>query len=232
MPVRTFDGIDNRIAFALGATGIVMGPVTIAMIVRRGHDTGTEAVMRVGASGLSTARYGLEILTTALQVRSANNLLSAPTITATVADSWVLLAVSKANGTVTPRFHKSILASSTHTHEDGASTLANSTAPTAGPVIGAAANGTSPYQGDVAIAAIWNVVLTDSQVEALIQSQAAWRNVAPVALWVLDQTSTATSVPDIVGTSSQSSITGTSVTLDGVPFAAPSPLVMAPRIST
>lgn len=218
MPVRTFDGVDDRIAFALGSTGFAFGPGSCAVVLKRGRDTNTESVLRVGASGTSNARYGLEIWTTALVIRCGNSTVTAPTITATVAMGWVLLVVTKATGTATPRFHRFNFGTATWTHEDGASTLANSTAPASGPVLGANPNGTSPFQGDVGIAGIWDVVLSDAQVEALVESEADWLAVPPEAAWTLDQASTATSVEDDAGTSDQSSITGTTVTADSVPW--------------
>lgn len=218
MPVRTFDGVDDRISFALGSTNFAFGPGTVAVILKRGRDTNTEVVVRVGASGTSSARYGLEIITTALQVRAGNTGISAPTITATVANGWVLLAVTKATGTVAPRFHKYVFSTDTWTHENGASTMGNSTAPASGPVVGANPNGSSPFMGNIGIAGVWDVVLSDAEVEALVQSEASWLLVLGEATWTFDQASTATAVEDDAGTSDQSAITGTSVTADDVPW--------------
>ena len=235
MAVRTFDGVDDRITFALGSTGFAFGAGTCAVIVRRGRDATSEIFMRAGASSTSTARYGLEtnLAATVPNLRCGNSLVAAASITVAVADGWVLLAATKATGTATPRFHKYSFASATWTHEDAGSTLGNSTAPTSGPTLGAASNGSGPYQGDIAAAGIANTVLSDVALEAAVVSEAAWIAAFNVSAWVLDQGSTATTVVDDVGTSDQSAITGTAVLSDGLPWLGPvpPPLVMAPRIS-
>lgn len=217
MPVRTFDGVDDRVVCALGSTGFAFGNGTVAAVVRRARDIGTEVVLRSGASGTSAGRYGLEIATTSLQARAGNSVVLAPSIVATVAMGWVLLVVSKASGTAAPRFHRYVFATGVWTHENGATSIADSTAPASGPALGANPNGSSPFGGDLGIAAIWNRVLSDVEVETLV-SEAAWTTTTPVALWPLNQASTATAVQDTIGAADQSALTGTTVTATAVPW--------------
>lgn len=66
---------------------------------------------------------------------------------------------------------------------------------------------------DLACAAFWDTVLTDTQVNSLTTDLQAWENLAPIFLWRFDQTP----VVDLVGNSSQVSLTGTTVS-SGAPL--------------
>ena len=220
MPVRTFDGVDDRITTALGSLGFAFGPGTIAMIMRSGSDSGALRTLFKAGSAATASRYDLEVTSTnAVGLRLGLSQRQGPTIGVTQADGWVLIAARKATGTVTPRFSKYNFGTATWTHEDAASTIGNSGTPTNGAYLGASGSTASQHAPmDLGIAAVWNVVLSDAQIEALVEDEANWSTVAPVALWPLDQAATTTAVQDTIGTADETAITGTSVTADAVPW--------------
>ncbi len=207
---RTLDGTDDKITVSLGNTGFVFGPGTIALILRKAANTSMRPYMQ-GSAG--TTRLGVRFNSTSDLSLQCGSTLQIGAVTITAANDWALAAITKASGTVTPRYHRYIYDTDAHTHADGAATVANNTAPTADPVIGAN-NTTEFFNGDILIAASWNIVLTDAQIEILPFSLSAWFAPAvPRALWLLDQTSTAQNVSDLTGGgANQNAIVGTTVT--------------------
>ncbi len=221
MPVRRFDGVDDAVVLALGSLGFAMGVGTIAVICKASSDTANDTFLWVGNSSTS-ARWGFDTTsnTTPRARAGTAGAVSAPTIRLLAADGWVLLAWCKATGTTTPRFHKYNFGTSTWTHEDGASTLADSGTPTTNAHIGSFRAAGSPFfAGDMGIAAAWNVKLTDAEVEALVVSEADWSTVSPVALWPLTQAATTDPVLDTIGAADETALTGTTVVADTIPWA-------------
>lgn len=213
-PVRTFDG-DDKITTAIGSLNFAFGPGTVALILRKADDTVSKTPFVAGVSSIS-ARYGLAFGTTQLRARCGNTLVSAPTITVEAVDGWVLVAWTKATGTVAPRFHAYDFGTATWTHEDAGSTVANSGVPATSAFFGAA-NTVEFFTGDLGIGAVWNTVLADAAIEALIVEEAAWSAASPLELWVFDQASPATALQS-TGTADQTAITGTSVTETEIPW--------------
>ena len=75
-----------------------------------------------------------------------------------------------------------------------------------------------PWTGDIAAVAYWRTALTGTQISSLVTDYGTWLGLGPAAMWILDQTSTATAVTDLVGTANQTSLTATSVVLDASPM--------------
>lgn len=217
MSVRTFDGVDDVITTALGSLGFAFGPGTIAAIVRRARDNTTESVVYVGVSTVS-GRYALEFGNAVPRLRSGASIQQAATITVTATEGWVLIAVTKASGGVTPRFHKYNFTTGVWTHENAGATLTNSGIPATSARIGATNTPSQWTAADIAIAAVANTVLSDAAIEALTVEQAAWDTAGFVALWPLDQASTATAAQDTIGAADQTAIVGTAVSTDVVPW--------------
>ena len=77
--------------------------------------------------------------------------MAATTLSLVAADGWCLIAASKTSGTTTPRFHKYVYSSNVWTHEDGAATLADPSAPANNAWLGALAS-SDFWDGDIALA--------------------------------------------------------------------------------
>lgn len=214
---RTFAGTTNRITVALGGTGVTFGPGTVAAIVRRTTD-GTLQVINYsgGNSGTNRLQFGI-LATNTIQLRQdAATTNSAVTVTA--ADGWVLIAATKATGTVAVRFHKYVFSTNSWTHQNGGS-IANSGTMTGSSYIGDFNGGGSCFVGDIAAMGRWSVEMSDAQVESLPLSLQAWFAAGqPAGLWLLDQSATAQTVIDLSGGgANQSAINGTSVSAQSVP---------------
>ena len=118
-----------------------------------------------------------------------------------------MLAISKTSGTTAPRFHGYSYSSNAWQHENGASNSADPSAPSGASNIG---GWSGNYRGSIAILALWNVVLSDAQIECLPFSLAMWYQIPPQTLWLLDQQAVGQTVLDLTGNgANQSAITGT-----------------------
>lgn len=217
MPARHFTSASSDlIRTGLGALGFAFGPGTCAAIVNPASVI-TQVIFAAGTS--ITAAYRLQ-LTNSGQVRLLINAGNTHSTTTYGANKWWLLAGSKANGNVAGRFHLYDYAADAWTHEAGVTTVANGTVPATRGNIGVAQDeSTAPFNGDIAVAAVWNVVLSDSQIEALAYDLLSWHAPSqPKALWVLDQDAISQGIVDRSGNGAdQSSITGTSLGTSSVP---------------
>lgn len=200
---RSFNGTSDRITLAVGANNFTAGASTFAAIVKSASDTSRRRIMSCNAGG-----YSLD--------KSASDLIewtdaAAPTLNIKVADGWVLVAATKAAGTVAPRFHKYVFSSRVHSHEAGVATAGDKNGGT-NVWIGQSAAASFFWSGEIAALGIWNAVLTDSQIEALAVGLTPWLAVPPTGLWLLDQGSTGQLVNDLTGRgANESSKSGTSV---------------------
>lgn len=219
MPVRTLDRVDDNITTGLGSLGFAFGPGTIAAIVRRASDSGVaETIFKAGVSAVS-AQYLLSLSSTGrLQLQVGSTVQSLSGFNVLTADGWVLIAASKASGTVAARLHKYVFNTATWTHDNAANTAANSGVAATSARIGSTQSPAVFFGGDIGILGVANTVLNDSAIEALTSGEAAWDSAGFVAKWMLDQASTATPVDDDIGAADQSAITGTSVTATNIPW--------------
>lgn len=220
MSVRTFDRVDDTIGLALGSLGFAFGPGTIAAIIRRAADSGAaETILKVGVSVIS-AQYQMQLSSVGrLQLQVGATVQSLTGLNVLAADGWVLVAVSKATGTVAARLHKYVFSTATWTHADSGNTAANSGVAATAARIAATQSPAVFFGGDIGILGVSNTVLNDAAIEALTSGEAAWDSAGFVAKWMLDQASTATAVQDDIGAAHQSAITGTSVTATNIPWA-------------
>jgi hypothetical protein len=204
---RLFTGnTADRIQMGPGALSGTTFFGTAAAVFNLTAVAGGGVSMGVMSGGGTSDRVGLQLngTTAALQARVGNGLVTAPTIVAATADGWVLMAWTKPTGTSTVRFHKYVFATNTWTHEDGA-TVADSAAQIGGPIFGGIGGG-SPLTGEIAAGALWRGnVLTDSQIESLVESFMAWWAIPPTAFWILDQAATAQQISDLTGGGAQQS---------------------------
>jgi hypothetical protein len=217
---RTFDGIDDVISLAVGNCGPAFGPATVAIILKRGGTNSENIIGGFNGAGQAAVTWELGIDDAGggnvlyLDFPSVNFSV-APTITVVPGDNFVLLAITKATGSSAVRFHRYKYDTSTWTHENGAA-INNSPVTTNRLQLGAA--DTDFYTGDILIAGYWTSVLSDLVIETLKDSLTDWENANPQGLWLLNQTSIATPVPDLTGGGAdQSAITGTSVSANDLP---------------
>lgn len=215
MAVRRFDG-DDRITLALGSLAFAFAG-TLAVIHRPLSDPATPTILRVGSATTGSTRYGLQLAATRLQLRIGSTAISAPTIVAPASAGWQFSAATKASGTVAPRFHHYVFGTEVWTHENGASTVANSGVPTGGAFLGAAPVGDF-YPGDIGVAGVDNAPMSDVDIEELVKSIVKWGAAGFVGMWILNQASVATPLTDQVGDADQTAIAGTSVIEEEIPW--------------
>lgn len=202
----------------VGGAGLnFTGSTTIAAIIRKTADAANQAVF---SQHTGTTKNRMTIDTSnKISFQADANILASPTITVTVADGWVLAAVTKATGTTNPRYHKYLYSSNTWTHENSGSTMADATAPgTTNCRIGASPASTLPYDGDMQIVGYYNAALSDAQLEAMALTLGAWYQVPPKGLWLLDQQVTTQKVNDLTGQGgNEVTRTGTSISSTSLP---------------
>lgn len=245
MAVRVFDGTDDELTCLPGATvGMDFGPATTVALIKRNSTNSVGFIIAANAPNNFTfaLHYYMWVDTTTNLGRTNNNGtpdLASPAIPWLNADGWVLIAMTKADGTVTPRFHHYNLGTTTITRSDGASTQADSTtmASTGRWKFGRDEH-SNVWGGKLAVTAVWNGALSDAQVDELYANlrTSDWLTNsagAPLALWEFNQTSVATPVPDATGGgATQSAIVGTSVDTGDDPPGwtfLPVPAVIPPR---
>lgn len=126
-------------------------------------------------------------------------------------DGWCLIAVTRADGTSAPRYHRYRYSDSNWQHVDHGATVAETAALSGASVWIGSYNGSSEYwDGKVACIGVWaGTELSDGQLEGMTDDIASWEALTPTGLWLLDQASAATAVTDRVGAGDQTAITGT-----------------------
>ncbi len=209
MSVRHFTAASSeKITLSLGALGFAFGPGTIAAIVRPAT---LSLQIAVSAGATNAVSYMLSVPNAGTgKVGLILNNTATVSLTSIVANQWYLAAATKATGTVAPRFHIYDYSAVTWVHENSASTIANSSVPITRGQIGSTPAGAGLANNDIAAAGVWNVELTDLQVESLL----LFNPVVPAkGLWSLNQDVTGGTLADISGGgANQSAIVGTSVT--------------------
>jgi hypothetical protein len=210
---RTFTRASaEKVTLPIGGLNFI-APFTCVAILKRAADGTTDSVIRIGATDGSA---NILRLNTSNQIEMGTGLASShSTTTVVTANGWVLAACTKASGTVIPNFSKYTYSTNAWVHEAGNVTLVNPGTPATNAWLGGSPGN---WNGDLAILGVWNVALTDAQVESLAFSLAAWFQVQPKGLWLLDQSATTQKVADLSGNgANESAITGTSVASSSVP---------------
>lgn len=210
---RTFNGTSDYIRFTGSLLTSLTNPSTYVALVNKATDGINHVPLRIANSAGNTVYGGIQINTSNVLRNFGASGTASSSFTVLSSEGWVLIVTSKASGTATPRFHKMPVSSGVWTHSNGDIAVSNVGSPGSGGVAHIGRNdGSSWMNGDVAAAAVYSRALTDAETEQLALSYRQWLRLAPAAMWVLDQASTATTVPDLSGNgSNQLSITGTSV---------------------
>lgn len=216
MSTRSFNGSSDFATLSLGASP-TDHPLTIAAILKVGRDGTTDCVL--------TAHNSSNLGAIDFQRHSSNTWVfefqltgfAFSTTTVTTSDGWVMVATTKASGTVAPRFHKYKYSDNSWVHEAMDTAIAGAGRT---PAHWRVSNneGGSFWQGEIKAAAVWNRALADADLEALPFSLLDWHASLPRCLWMFDQSATGQNIVDFTGGgANQSALTGTSVGTSSVP---------------
>lgn len=222
MAVREFNGSSDDIRFAKGGWAAT-GALTIAVLVKRTANNTWDALVsphttgNVGTCGFELTDNSGGAFSNRLSyfaggsgdaANNANQQLLA-------ADGWAIVAMRKAAGTNAADFHLFKLGTSTWTTAPAGANSPNPASSAGGDIRIGSYEGTDWAAMRLALVAVWDSQLSQVQVEALSTglTTSAWTGhaVAPKAVWQFNQASVATSVTDLVGTSTQSTLNGTTV---------------------
>jgi len=192
---------DQLAASAGGLSSVDGGPMTLAIVFRLDTVAPTQSIIsaRTAADAMVwelTSDSGTLFFNTSAGFRTCVSGLSVNT--------WYLYAVGKPNGSATVRDHLCVMSTDTWTHADrgtlgdGSGTVDH---------LRFSDGAVNRVDGYYAAAAVYSSVLGDLAVEALRPGLSAWASAGPAALWRFNDTP----VDDLVGTSDQASISGTTV---------------------
>jgi len=214
MASRKFNGTTDRLETYIGGCTFAFGPGTFACIAKKTADGSYQTFLAqfdyAGTGGDS-----------GFQVDTSNNLIfsgdagdSLSGVPFTVANNWCLIAMTKDTGDVVCRGHKYVYDTGVWTHTNSGNTVDDSAAPISpiNHVTLGGYGGGDIYSGHMLIAAMWNRVLSDSELEGMTGSLVQWVQTYPKGLWVLNQASISTPVEDTTGNgANQVSLTGTTI---------------------
>jgi hypothetical protein len=213
---RAFAGPSTDvISFAAGNAPPDQGPWTLMALVKSSSGTfgwvcggGVNGTSTVWAMGLDSSKWFIW------------NDFTAGNSSGVASGNWFWVAVTKASGNVTPRWHfKNVTAGTAWSHAAAGGTVADNTGTFSGIRVGNYPSGATGncWQGEIAVVAACDTAMTDLQVEAactLAASDTLTAITGSTKKWMvrLNQASIATSVPDDTGGGGgQNAITGTTV---------------------
>lgn len=212
----SFDGVDDNALFDQGALGGVAGAMSLMVVGRRPQTrTSEDTVLSLEASGgdvwamFFTATSGNLGLWNGL-----NFLTSGAPVTADT--EYAAFGWSKTTGTTTPRSHI-VPQTGTATHQDAGGTIPNSGNST--PVrlrLSRNSDGSKWAKQDVAVVAVFDKSLTDSDWEAAMANDATQDilDLGPVACWHADDGFAS----DLTGNGADlNTLTGATAGTDGPP---------------
>lgn len=212
---RTFDGTDDIITLSAGAAAALTRNATRTLgFIYKPTDTTDGSIIRLQESGggyaLQTNVHGGFIY-----VGSSDGFAECDS--AATSENWQLIVISKATGNTAPRYHQYVYDTGSWTHTDEAAWTDSGSTAVSEIWIGAFDG--SQFRGmELAVCAVWDRTLTDTEVEQLAFSLQGWHASAPVGLWLFDQQAVGTAVNDVTGGgANQTAITGTAVSSESVP---------------
>lgn len=214
---RRFTSASNhRITLGAGAfAGAALSDWSLAAILRPATTSGFAQYPVVFVNGSNT--NGIRLGSGSFGLTLDSDASRGPTTTISyAAGEWVLLIINKAAAGAT-FFHKYSYSSGLWAR--GSNSLASNPTGTVSSLRLGSGASSNYFNGDIAVAAWFNKSLSNADTEALPFSLAAWVNLRPRALAVLDQQATTQTVKDWMGNgSNQTAITGTSVSTESVPI--------------
>lgn len=186
----------DKLVVSLGNCGFAFGPGTMAAVVKiktAPASLTTDVFLSVGASSAARFNLGTFVDGSARQLFafSVDNVATQtnPTTFTFVTGTWYLVVVTKTTGTTTPLYYVYDYPAGVWrlVAGNGSTTSANSSVPVTQASIGTTAGGTTTgLDGDFAVGAVWDAVLTQSQIESLSKnlSYANWSGyVKPRGFW-------------------------------------------------
>ena len=220
MAVREFDGVDDYIAVSGGSVGALCnGAYSVILLAK--------PITAVSQSG--KAYMGIQVASSNLlgSVADEGGSPSGKIATFTdseavsasaglTADAWQIFGLSKASGTVAPRYHRSLLSGGSWTHANAGGTVANKTNTVTQFEFGAFLGGSfsSSKNCRIAVVAVFPTSLSDANVESIrtAADTQTLLDLGAVALWEFNQASTGDDVIDLTGGfADQVDINGTTV---------------------
>lgn len=229
MAVRSFNGSSDWLQCAPGGVAIsnfAQGAYTILALCNPTTISGTEAIVAVEHFAATQAWLSVLASNGDDQIAMADevNVYGSSYASDWIAGDWALVMIRKASGTAAIESGVARLdGSAAWTYLSTSPTTTGGTAGTPDKIeFGATNNGDFSSFKDMllATAAIWNSSLSDANLNTIASalSTQSIADLSPLALWDFNQASTGTAVEDLVGTSDQSAISGTSVvTIDDPP---------------
>lgn len=194
---REFDGTSSYdlTGSAGSLVGMDAGPITLVAVVKL-NSTSTDGALIYCGGGAETG-VDLELYGGSYYMASQEPALAA----ASTSDGWHLVGATKAAGTATPRFHKHVFSTGAWTHSDAGSTMGDGVAVAGGDTLRMGRWGTASMRldGAIAIAGVWDRVLTDAEIEQLAFTVQAWYGSAPREGWLLDQADTGVNIVSFTG---------------------------------
>jgi hypothetical protein len=198
----------DYITFSPGSAPPDQGPITIGVLAKATDTTGWTGWMITAKKSTTKVWSLLTSNNTGAKLFMENDFGAGVPGLST---AWRWYVVTKATGSVLPRFHIWDL-SGTWTHTNGSANVADGTGAITSVILGT--DGGSSWRGKIAAAGAKATAMSDATVESTFTLSAA--NLVGLDWAVLlNQSSTATSVSDITGHSgNQSGISGTTVDAD------------------
>lgn len=226
---RRFDGVDDRIQFSEGLldTGGSAGFSWLA-ILKSNAPSGANNSSRqfMSLRGSASGEWSFGIANVSGGVANQDSLAAYVVVSGgsagatgesaagylTSAMGWCLVAVTKASGIATPRWHRYRYDTQAWDHTDDNETHGDpdDSGGAASFYIGAYDGTAEFFSGDIAVVGVWkSKILTDGQLEGMTSGLSTWMARSPTSLWMLNQSDVGTAVSDQMGNSNQTAITGT-----------------------
>ena len=225
---RFFNNTTEYIRLSIGACGITPGNLTIVFIAKLASDNAWEDIL-IGDDGAG-ADAGF-VLQKSDNLGGAVNAIyfshvtgtsptdSWSTFNWTVADGWILGAVSTTAGATTPVFHKYVFSTRVWTHSNGFQAFGGDSAAAPSRLTIGESGTSNSMSGDIAAIGVWDAALTNAQVEMMAESYNNFTLYSPKGVWILNQPNTSTTVYDLTGNgANETAISGTAVSVGVVPF--------------
>ena len=228
---RTFNAAaDDRIQLAIAESASTdFSPATLVACVRVTDISASRTLIGAATSGGTTRLYDYANNRAGSQVNevdatSGGYCYAYPATMPDDDDGWAIVGWNRATSGAKPRFHRKLFSGGTWTHLDATGgnatgNLNDPATPGAGGtwMIGCDHGLNEGWKGDIAAVAYFNKVLSDAEWETLDDGLSAWLALAPVHCWRLDQAT----IADLVGNADQVLMSGTVLSTDDSPLAAP-----------
>jgi hypothetical protein len=190
---------------SLGNAAFQYDALTYACIYRRnGNDLDiSQTLLSVGdSSDANVVRFfnsASGVPDTALRYGGQSS-----TLTLLQADGWALVAVTvPAGASQRGTFYKGVLATNSFTTDSPAGNVTKPGGAQTTSILHGATSTTLassiPFQGDIAIQAIWDSAMTSQQVQSLMYGLESWFQIQPRGLWLFDQDAITQKVIDMSG---------------------------------